>query len=274
MAAPVVAGSVSPERSQRPVGGLLSETLVLTRRLLLRSARNPMSLVHGVVLPASFLLTLKVVFGDSITTITGQNSLYLSVPLAVLIAAMSGSSTGMVGISAERDGGFLARLWVLPIHRAAALLARLGAETVRLVMTAAVILGVGIALGFRFERGVGFALVWMAVPVIFGIAFAALATAAALLSPTAIMVEATQPVIVVGATFCTGFVPLDMYPEWIQPVVGNQPMSLAVDAMRGLSIGGPVWSPLTGCLLWCAAIILVCLWPITVGHRRAARGGR
>ena len=97
---------------------------------------------------------------------------------------------------------------------------------------------------------------------------------AALLSPTAIMVEATQPVIVVGATFCTGFVPLDMYPEWIQPVVGNQPMSLAVDAMRGLSIGGPVWSPLTGCLLWCAAIILVCLWPITVGHRRAARGGR
>ena len=256
--------------SPKPLRDLLSETVVLTWRLLLGSARTPMTLVHGVLLPASFLLTLKVVFGDSITTLTGQNSLYRSVALVALISAMAGSSTGMVGINTERHGGFLARLWALPIHRAAGLLARVGAETVRLLFTTLVILGAGLALGFRFHRGVGGALLWVAVPVIFGVAFAALATAVALYWPKAVMVEATQPVIVLGATFCTGFVPLDMYPDWVQPVVGNQPMSLAVDAMRGLSVGGPVWSPMMGCLLWCAAIFLVCLWPIIVGYRRAS----
>jgi ABC-2 type transport system permease protein len=47
-------------------------------------------------------------------------------------------------------------------------------------------------------------------------------------------------------------------------------MSPAVDAMRGLSVGGPVLSPLTSALLWSAAIFLICLWPIMAGYRRAS----
>src|SRR5205807_897748 len=88
---------------------LLSQTVVLTRRLLIRSGRNPMTLVHALLLPVAFLLTLKVVFADSITSITGENALYRSVPLVALVATMSGSTTGVVGINAERLDGFLAR---------------------------------------------------------------------------------------------------------------------------------------------------------------------
>ncbi|WP_156686405.1 ABC transporter permease [Mycobacterium sp. Marseille-P9652] len=256
--------------SRNPLTELIFQTRVLTWRLLLRAARTPMTLVHGVLLPASFLLMLKVVFGNSITAITGQDSIYRSVALVALLSAMSGSSTGMVGINTERLGGFLGRLWALPIHRAAGLLARLGGETVRLLFTTLVILGVGVALGFRFHRAVGGAALWVALPVVFGVAFAALSTTAALYWPRAIMVEATQPVIVLGVTFCTGFVPANMYPDWVQPMVRNQPMSLADDAMRGLSAGGPVWTPATEFLLWCGGIILACLWPIMVGYRRAS----
>ncbi|MBX7434871.1 ABC transporter permease [Mycobacterium sp. Y57] len=256
-----------PENS---LPALLSQTVVLTRRLLVRSVRTPMTLVHAVLLPVAFLLTLKVVFGDSITTITGENALYRSVPLVALVATMSGSTTGMVGINAERLDGFLARMWSLPVHRAAGLLSRLGAETVRLLVTTLVIMATGMLLGFRFHRGVGGALVWIAIPVIFGLAFAALATTAALYWPKAVMVEAMQPVIILGATFCTGFVPVDKYPDWVQPFVSHQPMSPAVDAMRGLSVGGPVLSPMVTTLVWCAAIFAVCLWPIMVGYRRAS----
>ncbi len=256
--------------SENSLPALLSQTVVLTRRLLVRSVRTPMTLVHAVLLPVAFLLTLKVVFGDSITTVTGENALYRSVPLVALVATMSGSTTGMVGINAERLDGFLARMWSLPIHRAAGLLSRLGAETVRLLVTTLVIMFTGMLLGFRFHRGVGGALVWIAIPVIFGLAFAALATTAALYWPKAVMVEAMQPVIILGATFCTGFVPVDKYPDWVQPFVAHQPMSPAVDAMRGLSVGGPVLSPMITALVWCAAIFAVCLWPIMAGYRRAS----
>ena len=257
-------------RSETSLSALLAQAVVLTRRLLVRSARNPMTLVHAVLLPVAFLLTLKVVFADSITTITGENALYRSVPLVALVATMTGSTTGMVGVNAERLDGFLARLWSLRIHRSAGLLARLGAETVRLLFTTLVIAGTGMVLGFRFHQGPAAALLWVAIPVIFGVAFAAVATTAALYWPKAVMVEALQPVVVLGATFCTGFVPVDKYPDWVQPVVRYQPMSPAVDAMRGLSVGGPVLSPLISALVWCAAIFAVCLWPIMAGYRRAS----
>lgn len=256
--------------SENSLPALLSQTLVLTGRLLVRAARTPMTLVHAVLLPVAFLLTLKVVFGDSITSITGENALYRSVPLVALIATMSGSTTGMVGINTERLDGFLARLWSLPIHRAAGLLSRLGAETIRLLATTLIIVGTGMILGFRFNQGPAAAALWVAIPVIFGIAFAAIATTVALFSPKAVMVEAMQPVIILGATFCSGFVPVDKYPDWVQPFVRYQPMSPAVDAMRGLSVGGPVGSPLTTTLVWCAGILVVCLVPIMAGYRRAS----
>jgi ABC-2 type transport system permease protein len=258
---------VDPESSPRQ---LLSQTLVLTRRLLVRAARNPMTLVHALLLPVAFLLTLKVVFGDSITTITGENALYRSVPLVALLATMTGSTTGVVGITAERLDGLLARLWALPIHRAAGLLSRLTADTVRLGATTVVILGTGLLLGFRFQCGMAAIVLWVALPVIFGLAFSVLATTAALYWPKAVLVEAIQPVIILGACFCTGFVPLERYPDWVQPVVRYQPMSPAVDAMRGLSVGGPVLWPLIGALAWCVGILVACAWPMMIGYRRAS----
>lgn len=267
----VLSGPAAAERpSHTSLSALIRQTAVLTRRLLVRSVRNPMTLVHAVLLPVAFLLTLKVVFGDSITNITGENALYRSVPLVALVATMSGATTGMVGVNRERLDGFLARMWSLPIHRTAGLLSRLGAEVVRLLITTLVIAGTGMILGFRFHQGPAAALLWLAIPIVFGVAFAAVATTAALYWPKAVMVEALQPVIILGATFCTGFVPVDKYPDWVQPVVRYQPMSPAVDAMRGLSVGGPVLSPLISTLVWCAAIFVVCLWPIVVGYRRAS----
>lgn len=249
---------------------LALQTTVLARRLLVRSARNPMTVVHAAALPVAFLLTLKVVFGDSITAITGENSLYRSVALVAILATMSGATIGMVGVNAERRDGFLARLWSLPIHRAAGLLARAAAESARLLFTTVLILATGIALGFRFHNGIGGAVLWVMVPVMFGLAFSALVTAAALFWPRGITVEAVQPVIILGATFCTGFVPVDRYPDWVQPMVRNQPMSPAADAMRGLAAGGPVLAPMITTMLWCAAMLGAALLPLIVGYRRAS----
>jgi ABC-2 type transport system permease protein len=72
-----------------------------------------------------------------------------------------------------------------------------------------------------------------------------------------------------GVLLCTGFVPLDQYPTWIQPVVEHQPRTDAVEATRGLSLGGPVLSPVIGTLLWSCGIIAACAVPMVYGYRRA-----
>jgi len=266
-AARAVSATAKPENSP---ANLFSQTTVLTRRLLVRLIRNPITIAFALLLPVLFLLTLHVVLGDSIETITGENGLYRSVPLMTLVAAISGSAVGMVGIIGEQRDGFLNRLWVLPLHRGAGLLARLFAEVIRLFATTLVILGVGILLGFRFHRGVAAAAVWLTVPVIFGVGFAFLVTTVALYWPKDLLVDAIQPVAGLGLSLCTGLVPVDKYPDWVQPLVRYQPMSTAVDTMRGLSVGGPVLTPLLGTLGWTAGIVAVCLVPILVGYRRAS----
>jgi ABC-2 type transport system permease protein len=47
-------------------------------------------------------------------------------------------------------------------------------------------------------------------------------------------------------------------------------MSYAVDAMRGLSLSGPVLTPATGILLWSVGIVVVCAVPMILGYRKAS----
>jgi ABC-2 type transport system permease protein len=161
-------------------------------------------------------------------------------------------------------------LWVLPVDRAAGLLSRLAADAVRIVLTTAVILCAGLVLGFRFRQGILAAVAWVFVPTVFGVAFSAAVVTLALYSAKTIVVEATGIIWALLQFFSTGFVPLDQYPRWLQPAVAHQPMSYAVEAMRGLSLGGPVLTPMIAMLLWSAGIAGGCAIPMAIGYRKAS----
>jgi len=182
-------------------------------------------------------------------------------------------SVGAVGIITERSDGLLARLWVVPVHRASGLLARINAEAVRVVINSFFLLCVGLLLGLRFEQGVLASLAWLCVPVVFGVAFASLVLTVALYWPSTTLVDAIVTLNSLVLFFCTGFVPLDQYPQWIQPVVEHQPLSSAIEAMRGLSLGGPVLGPALGTLLWSGGIAVACVIPMVLGYRRASMRG-
>ncbi|MGB9226187.1 MAG: ABC transporter permease [Mycobacterium sp.] len=256
-----------PENSLRM---LIPQTLVQTKRILVRWSRDPVTLIETLVLPVMFLLTLNIVLGELISQTTGHSGLYGTVPMNALAAAINGSSIGAVGLIGERANGLLRRFWVVPVHRASGVLSRILAEAVRILITTFVVLGAGLGLGFRFQQGVPAAAVWLAVPLVFGMAFATLITMVALYTARTFLLEGVTLVHILAVVFSTGFLPVDQYPRWIQPVVAHQPMSYAIEAMRGLSLGGPVRSPLIATLLWSAGIAVVCVVPMLIGYRRAS----
>jgi ABC-2 type transport system permease protein len=106
--------------------------------------------------------------------------------------------------------------------------------------------------------------------VAFGVAFSFLVITAALYLVNTVLVEATGIAVTLLIYFCTGFVPLAEYPNWIQPVVHHQPMSYAVDAMRGFALGGPVLAPTIATLLWSVGIVAVSAAPMAIGYRKAS----
>jgi ABC-2 type transport system permease protein len=262
-----------PVRSQYPdnsVRLLVSHTLLLAKRLLTRWARDLVTVIEALLFPILFLLVLKIVLGNLIYSVTHDNPLYSIVPLIALGAAITGSTFVAIDLMRERSTGLLSRLWVLPLHRASGLLSRILADAVRILFTSVVMLSVGIILGFRFRQGVIASLAWLSVPVILGIAFAVTVTTVALYAAEVLVVEAVEVVQTLAIFFSTGLLPLDQYPHWIQPVVAHQPVSYAVAAMRGLSAGGPVRSPMIATLLWTAGIVAACVVPMAIGYRRAS----
>jgi ABC-2 type transport system permease protein len=229
--------------------------------------------LESLVMPVVLLVALNIVLGNGISQLTGHSALYGSVPLIAMVGAMSGSMVGGIGLMRERTDGLLSRLWVLPVHRASGLLSRLAADAVRIVGTTAVIMCAGLVLGFRFRQGILASVAWLLVPATFGVAFTMVVITIALYAANTIMVEATEVVWGLLMFFSSGFVPVDQYPRWLQPVVRNQPMSDAIEVMRGLSLGGPVLAPMLATLLWSAGIAAACAIPMAIGYRRAGMRG-
>ena len=262
--------------SENSLRALIPQTLLQMKRLLVRWSRDLTMVILTFVVPIFFLVTVNTVLGDQISQITGHSALFGSVPMVAIVAAITGSSAGAIGLMRERADGLLARLWVLPVHRASGVLSRLAAEAVRILLTTVVIVCAGMALGFRFHEGLIAGLVWLMVPVIFGVAFATLVTTAAFYSaasaaqPGTTLVEGIALVCTLGIFFCTGFVPLAQYPEWIRSFVEQQPMSHAIEAMRGLSQGGPILGPIIATLLWAVGTVAVCVVPMVLGYRKAS----
>ncbi|MBC7303139.1 MAG: ABC transporter permease [Nocardia sp.] len=259
------------EQLETSASSLIRHTMIQTERLLVRWARNPITLLETLLIPCLLLVMLDIVVGRQIEKFTGDDALYGSVPMVALVGALSGAVASGVLLGRERDAGLLARFWVLPVHRASGLVSRILAEGCRILLGTVTVVIVGYLLGFRFHHGPLAALVFGLIPVVFGLAFATIVTAVAVYTAKASLVEGITILTSLMMFFSTGFVPLVAFPTWIQPVVRNQPMSVAVDAMRGLSDQGPIARPLLLTLAWSGAAVLLFAVPAAIGYRRASR---
>ncbi|ETT23562.1 daunorubicin-DIM-transport integral membrane protein ABC transporter DrrC [Rhodococcus aetherivorans] len=265
--------SPNAARSESSARALLEHSFVQCKRLLLRWSRDPATMIQALLYPALTLVMFRLVLGDSVSAATGQPAIYGNVPLIALVGAMFGSVVSAVGLKLERKSGLLSRFWTLPVHRASGLVGRMLAEAVRVFATTVLIVAVGMLLGFRFNQGLPAAVAMMLVPVLFGMGFAVMVTALATISGDAPLVELVSILCTLLMFFNSGFVPVFAYPTWLQPIVQYQPMSCAVDAMRGLSLGGPVLEPLLQTTAWSLGLIAIFLYPAIRGYRRAAATG-
>lgn len=198
--------------SQNAARLFVAQTLLQTNRLLTRWARDYITVIGAIVLPILFMVVLNIVLGNLAYVVTHDSGLYSIVPLIALGAAITGSTFVAIDLMRERSFGLLARLWVLPVHRASGLISRILANAIRTLVTTLVMLGTGVVLGFRFRQGLIPSLMWISVPVILGIAIAAMVTTVALYTAQTVVVEGVELVQAIAIFFSTGLVPLNSYP--------------------------------------------------------------
>ena len=55
----------------------------------------------------------------------------------------------------------------------------------------------------------------------------------------------------------SAFVPVATMPSWLQGFANNQPVTLVINAMRAMALGGPVNPALWESLVWLAGVLIV-----------------
>lgn len=253
------------------IGDLGSQTLIETGRLLRRWSRQPEVVTSTLVLPILLLLMYDLVLDKSLGAAGGADPIYGFVPMIAVAGAMYGAMGTGMSLYAERESGLLRRFWVLPMHRWAGLSGRLAAECARALAATVVVVAVGMALGLRFQHGWGGAIGVLLVPVIVIAGFTPLVVAVGVSSAGDKVVQLFAIVVLVGMFFNSGFVPVQNYPGWLQPVVRAQPMSCAIEAMRNFTLGGPLLVPVLQTVAWSVGLIVVFGAVAIRGYRRAAR---
>jgi ABC transporter DrrB family efflux protein len=232
----------------------VSDTLTITQRNLLVWMRVPAYIVFTIIQPVIFVLLFRYVFGGAIPVDVPGGYVNFLIPGIIAQTAAFATFGTAIALAVELQKGVIDRLRSMPMARSAVLAGRLTADTIRMTVTILIVLGVGYAVGFRFQTGF-----WSAV----GMVVLAIGDEES--------VQAFGLIWLFPLTFLSSaFVPIDTMPGWLQAFANNQPVTYVVDTMRALALGGPVAANLWKSIAWLAAIFIV-FAPLAVrAYRRAS----
>lgn len=157
--------------------------------------------------------------------------------------------------------------------QAAVLTGRTIADFATNIVQVGIMIGVGVAVGFRFGGEVAEILAGIVLLLLFGYAFS---WVFAFLGLTASSPEASNAygfIIILPLTFASSaFVPVATMPSWLQSFAEVNPITFMVDATRALFLGLPAGNNVWYALAWTGGIITVFGLLSVWSYRRATAG--
>jgi ABC transporter DrrB family efflux protein len=251
----------------------VTDTLTITRRNLLVWMRVPAYIMFTVIQPVMFVLLFRYVFGGAIQ-VPGVKGGYVSFLLPGIIGQTAAFATfgTAIALAQELKKGVIDRLRSMPMARSAVLAGRLVADTARMFLTIVIVVGVGYAVGFRFQNGPGLAIGMIVLATVFGLAICCIAAFTGLAIGDEESVQAFGLVWLFPLTFLSSaFVPIPSMPGWLQAFANNQPVTYVINAMRAMALGhAPIEPNLLKSAAWLAGIFIV-FAPLAVrAYKRAS----
>jgi ABC-2 type transport system permease protein len=217
------------------------QVLLLARRSVLRTARQPANVVFPLVFP---LLLLAVNAGglDAATRLPGfPTDSFVAFALAIPFIQGALFATMNAGTDLARDiqTGFLNRLALTPMRGVALLAGQLGGVLTMGVIQALVYLGVGLAVGVRLESGPLGVLVLLAFAILVSVGFGALGAFAALRTGSGEAVQGLFPLFFVFLFLSSMNMPRNLIEiDWFRFVATANPVSYLIECVRSLIITG------------------------------------
>jgi ABC transporter DrrB family efflux protein len=247
----------------------LSDTLVLAVRNLKRIPRAPDLLISFTLQPVMFVLLFVYVFGGAIET-PGHEYVDFLIPGLIVQTMFFGGFVTAIGLADDLKKGLIDRFRSLPMARGAVLAGRTLADVATNLLSIAVMVGVGLIIGFSFDASALEIAAGVGVLLLFGYAFSWIFALFALLASSAEAAQAIGFIVIFPLTFISSaFVPLETLPDGLQQFAEVNPFTIAVDAMRALWIGDPAGNSIWGAVAWSLALAVAFAFLSVWRYKRA-----
>ncbi|MEV4150127.1 ABC transporter permease [Amycolatopsis sp. NPDC049691] len=243
--------SDTPSRSSFALA--LSDCRVLIGRNVKHIARNAEMLIQAVSLPVVLLLLFRFMFGGAIN-LPGMAYIDYLVPGLVVISIGFNATSTVVGVAADLTQGLVERFRSMPMAGPAVLVGHVVSGVLRSMISLVVMVAVGLAVGFRPTAGV---LGWLGAIGLLVLFASGVFWLATLLGSIAKTVEGAGGLgmILVFVPYATSaLVPTASMPSVLRAVVDNQPVTVLIDAVRGLVNGTDLGSTGWLAVAWWFAI--------------------
>lgn len=247
-------------KASRP--SALSAALTFGWRGLLKIKYVPEQLIDVIAIPVIFTLMFTYLFGGAIA---GSTTRYLQfiLPGTVAMAVVVVTMYAGVGLNADVTKGVSDRFRSLPIWRPAPILGALLGDIARYLLASLIVIGLGLALGFRPAGGAGGVALGVIVAVVFGFGLSWVWTAVGLVLRTPNAVMNLGMVVLFPLTFASNiFVDPRTMPGWVQAFIRVNPVTHLSSAERGL-MGGTVPAGQIWLTLLATAITVAIFAPLT-----------
>jgi ABC-2 type transport system permease protein len=220
---------------------LLEQGLEMARRSVLQTLRQPAMVIPPILFPLT-LMAINVGGLDAATKLPGfPADSYLDFAIAFPFIQGSLFASINAGSSLARDveTGFLKRLALTPMRRAALLMGNLAGVMVVSLIASAIYLAVGFAAGLHVESGVSGVVVFLVLATLIALAFAALGAFVGLRTGSGEAVQGVFPLFFVFLFLSSSSLPRDLIEQdWFRTIATYNPVSYLFEGLRSLIITG------------------------------------
>jgi ABC-2 type transport system permease protein len=239
------------ERPPRPSG--LSSSITFGWRAVLKIKHVPEQLFDVTLFPIMMTLMFTYLFGGALA---GSTTDYLQYFLPGILVASIAMITMYTGVAVNNDiaKGVFDRFRTLPMWRPAPMVGYLLGDLFRYLIASAVIVVMGLILGYRPDGGAPGVLIGVLILLAFCFAFSWVWTMFGLLLRSEKSVMGVSMMVLMPLTFLSSvYVDPSTMPGWLQAFVQVNPITHVADAVRSTMDG--VWNG--GALLWVAGWTVV-----------------
>ncbi len=213
--------------------GFVTDTVSVAGRALRGIPREPETILPALFIPLFFFVVNVGALQDfSEQGIANFDYKAFQLPVAIIFAVtgISRASTLVTDI----QGGYFDRLLMTPVRRLSLLLGLMVADFDLVCALCVPVLGLGFALGVRFETGVIGVVAFIGLAGLWGLVFTGFPYAIALKTGNPGAVASSFILFFPFAFLTTSFVPREALTGWLDTIAGYNPVTYVLDGLRAL----------------------------------------